>query len=416
MRIAFFVDAFPVISETFILNQITGLIDRGHTVDVFARSHRHDARVHADIERYGLMDRTRYLDAGGSRLERIAAAARLLCSPAWATRAGVAVLANVIRHHGKTPPFNTLSVIQIASRTLEVGAYDIIHCQYGTLGRTVLRLARIGVVRGRLVTSFRGHDITQRDKFSADFYADLFRGGDLFMPVSRSLEARLLEIGAPQQKIAVHHSGIDCGRFRFVERTCAKDAPMIVITVARLVEMKGVAYGIQGVAKLLQSGRRLTYHIVGGGPLRESLQQLIESLGVAEHVHLHGPKSNDDVLAMFDSAHVMLAPSVTAANGEAEGIPNAVKEAMAKGMPVVATRHSGIPELVDDSVTGYLVPERDAAALAQRLDFLYANRELWPAMGRAARIKVETEFDKNALNDELVRLYATVATRPAVGT
>ncbi len=80
MRIAFFVDAFPVISETFILNQITGLIDRGHSVDVFARNHRHDARVHADIERYGLLDRTRYLDAGGSRLQRIAAAARLLCS------------------------------------------------------------------------------------------------------------------------------------------------------------------------------------------------------------------------------------------------------------------------------------------------------------------------------------------------
>ncbi len=112
----------------------------------------------------------------------------------------------------------------------------------------------------------------------------------------------------------------------------------------------------------------------------------------------------------------MLAPSVTAANGEAEGIPNAVKEAMAMGMPVVATRHSGIPELVDDSITGYLVPERDAAGLAQRLDLLYAHRELWTAMGRAARIKVETEFDKNALNDELVRLYAAVvAARPARG-
>ena len=211
--IAFFVDAFPVISETFILNQITGLIDRGHTVDVFARGHRHDAGVHADIDRYGLLDRTQYLDQKGNRLQRIATVVRLLCSARWFTRSGLELLSNIVRHHGKTPPFNTLSLLQIASRERNTGPYDVIHCQYGTLGRAVVQLKRIGVIHGRLVTSFRGHDITQRDKFSADFYAELFRDGDLFMPVSHSLETRLLEIGAPQRKIVVHHSGIDCSRF-----------------------------------------------------------------------------------------------------------------------------------------------------------------------------------------------------------
>ena len=147
------------------------------------------------------------------------------------------------------------------------------------------------------------------------------------------------------------------------------------------------------------------YHVIGDGPLHDELRGLIERLGITAHVQLHGAKSNDDVLLLLDSADVLLAPSVTATNGEAEGIPNAVKEAMATGLPVIATRHSGIPELVEDGVSGYLVPERDAAALAERLTYLNEHSELWRDMGRRGREKIEREFDTRSLNDTLVKLY-----------
>lgn len=409
MRIAFFVDAFPVVSETFILNQITGLIDRGHTVDIFARGRRRDDRVHADISKYRLLEHTVYLDSPGTHPQRVLAALRLLLAAPWFTAAGLKVLVSLIRHYGRTAPFNTLSVLRIASRELFSDRYDIIHCQYGTLGRAVLTLTRMGVIHGALVTSFRGHDITQRDKLKPGFYDELFREGQLFLPVSRSLESQLLALGAPREKTTVHHSGIDCSRFPFRARSRGDGEPMVIVTVARLVEMKGVGYGIEAVAALLNAGEKVVYHVVGDGPLRDELRGLVQRLGVGDHVHLHGSKSNDDVLAFLDAGHVLLAPSVTAANGETEGIPNAVKEAMATGMPVVATCHSGIPELVEDGVSGFLVPERNAVALSERLAYLAQHVDVWSAMGRAGRAQIEAKFDRQSLNDELVRLYTAVA-------
>ena len=408
MRVAFFVDAFPSVTETFILNQITGLIDRGHEVDIFARGMDGDDCVHPDVRRYRLLDRTYYPEASGRKFERLFKALTLLSSPAWLRPSAITLLVRLVAKRGAIVPFNTFGLLLLASREQRRGRYDIVHCQYGTLGRAVLGVRRIGAIHGALVTSFRGHDISQHHTLQPGFYAELFREGELFLPVSRSLEERLVALGCPQEKIALLHSGIDLSAFRFRERTRDEGGTTIIITVARLVEMKGVAFGIEAVAKLLQAGHRIAYHIVGGGPLHASLRVLIQNLGVQEYVHVHGAKPHDDVLRLLDTAHLMLAPSVTAANGEVEGIPNALKEAMAMGLPVVATRHGGIPELVEDGLSGHLAAERDADALADQLSGLLVHPERWAAMGRAGRARIEAVFDRNALNDELVRRYALV--------
>jgi len=147
--------------------------------------------------------------------------------------------------------------------------------------------------------------------------------------------------------------------------------------------------------------------VVGEGALRGELERLIGELGVGAHVRLLGWRSHDEVIRLCGSAHLMVAPSVTAANGDQEGIPNAVKEAMALGLPVVATRHSGIPELVEDGVSGLLVPERDVDALADRLAYLIDHGDAWATMARAGRAVVEADFDIEKLNDSLERLYLT---------
>jgi colanic acid/amylovoran biosynthesis glycosyltransferase len=109
---------------------------------------------------------------------------------------------------------------------------------------------------------------------------------------------------------------------------------------------------------------------------------------------------------------VLLAPSVTAADGDEEGIPNSVKEAMATGLPLVSTNHGGIPELVEDGVSGYLVPQRDIEAMADRLRQLIDHPQAWVAMGLAARARVMAEFDTDKLNDELERLYGALIGKP----
>ena len=408
MRIAFFVPIFPVTSETFILRQITGMIDRGHEVDIYARARAKEQPVQAAVDRYGLLARTRFADAVPERRARraIGAARLLMASQGW-RRPGVVLRALDVRRYGRAAA--SLSLLYAALPLVRRQPYGVLHCQFGPEGPPVLALRQIGALTGKLVTSFRGYDAPPRPTPDCPGpYGELFKEGDLFLPVSASLAARLVDAGCDPRKIQVLHSGIDLGQLAFAERQPPGEGePLRVVTIARLVEKKGVAYAIRAVARLREAGRRVTYTVVGEGALRGELERLIGELGVGAHVRLLGWRSHDEVIRLCGSAHLMVAPSVTAANGDQEGIPNAVKEAMALGLPVVATRHSGIPELVEDGVSGLLVPERDVDALADRLAYLIDHGDAWATMARAGRAVVEADFDIEKLNDSLERLYLT---------
>lgn len=404
LRIAMFVGPFPVLSETFILNQITGLIDRGHDVDIIALRPRKYAQVHSVIDDYGLLDRTYYIRSSKTRWRVLQALEILAKTPAWLSPRGVSLASRLSRTRRLAVRLDWLGRLRVAAREFDGGRYDVIHCQYGNLGAMVAPMIRAGAIHGRFVTSFRGHDVTQ-GAFDAAYYHQLFELADSVLPVSRSLAERLLQLGCPEEKITVLHSGIDPTRFVHRERRPTPGDRVAIVTVARLVEMKGVEFGIRAVAQLIEAGRPVVYDIVGDGPLRSRLEALIDELGVGGSVRLHGWMAHEQLIGLLDAGQIFLAPSVTATNGETEGIPNSVKEAMALGLPVVATVHSGIPELVEHGVSGYLVPERDVDALAEMLALLCDSGDRWVAMARAGRARIEAEFDARRLNDTLVGLY-----------
>jgi colanic acid/amylovoran biosynthesis glycosyltransferase len=292
----------------------------------------------------------------------------------------------------------------------------VIHAQFGTYGPLALQLIETGVLRGELVTSFRGYDATKYLQANPHAYAALFRKGKLFLPVSHALAKRIVEAGCESDRIHVHHSGIECKRFQYLERKRASSEAMNIVMIGRLVEKKGIGYGIQAIARVIASGRALSCTIIGEGPLREELERLIRELGIGAQVRMVGPKSHDEVILFLAQSHVLIAPSVTAADGDEEGIPNTLKEAMAMGLPVISTVHAGIPELVKDGVSGFLVPEHDVEALADRLMRLVDHPETWVAMGRAGRQQIEAEFDTDRLNDELLVLYKGMLETPNLRT
>jgi colanic acid/amylovoran biosynthesis glycosyltransferase len=182
------------------------------------------------------------------------------------------------------------------------------------------------------------------------------------------------------------------------------------VTIARLVEKKGVEYGIRAVAKLVRAKLSIEYHVIGDGPLREDLRQLIQELDANDTVKLLGWKQQQEVVEILNNAHIMLAPSVTSQDGDQEGIPVSLMEAMARGLPIVSTQHSGIPELIENGVSGFLVPEQDVDALAEKLGYLIEHPEVWPEMGRAGRVYVEKHYDINKLNNQLVEIYQKLLT------
>lgn len=282
--------------------------------------------------------------------------------------------------------------------------YDICYCAFAQDARRSLKIRRLGVLGGKLVVALRGSDITRYIAHRGErVYAKLFRKGDLFLPVCEAFARQLVLLGCPPSRIVVHHTGINLKRFPFRPPRPEGDTTLRLVTIGRLVEKKGIEYALHAVRQLDDAGLDISYVIVGDGPLKPKLEHQIEKLGLVGRVHLVGAQSHAEVQQALDRAHVLIAPSVTATDGDQEGIPNVLREGMAVGVPVIGSYHSGIPELIEDGVSGYLVPERDPAAIARVVRHLASHADQWLPIARAARARVE-EDDIEKLNDRLVGL------------
>lgn len=406
MNIAVVVSVFPSLSETFILSQITGLLELGHQVDIYASLRGDEAVVHPDIERYRLRARTRYVGAYNvveGRGRRLARAAAILLRHLPRRPRYVWRWMTTLRSHGIYQGLNTLFTVA----PFWDADYDIIHCQFGPVGRKWLFLKRL--TRAKYVCAFRGYDLSSYLKVEGPAaYRELFRAGDLFLPVCEAFRRRLEALGCARERILVHHSGIDLARFAPARRERRPGQPVRILTVARLVEKKGLEDAIRAVGRVIARHLDAHYTIVGSGLLEPRLRSLIHELALERHIVLHGPAPRDAVAALMQEADIYLLPSMTAGSGDQEGIPGSLMEAHASGMPVVSTRHSGIPELVLEGRSGYLVPERDVAGLAERLCTLIERPELRSAFGAEGRRIVEQRFDVKALTRQLVQTYADV--------
>jgi glycosyltransferase involved in cell wall biosynthesis len=179
--------------------------------------------------------------------------------------------------------------------------------------------------------------------------------------------------------------------------------PGLVLHVGRLVEKKGTKILIEAMAGVADA----TLVIIGEGPLRATLER--EARETGDRVRFLGALRSDEVANWMRRASVLAAPSVTAADGDAEGLPNVVVEAAASGLPVVGTNHSGIPEAIEDGVSGFLVPENDASMLAARLRDVLGSESHRSQMSLAARRLAERKFSRQLLTARLESIYDTVA-------
>ena len=377
MKIAFIVSGFPKLSETFILNQIVGLIERGHEVDIYAETPpTNENKIHPDIKKYYLLDKTLYFGHSSNKILSGLNATKLSLLNFYKNPTAILSSWNYYKYD-KHRLFSKFLLPHMVVPFLKRKEYDIINCHFGYNGLKALYLRKIGILKGKIVTTFHGIDITNYiDSFGKDVYKQLFEAGDLFLPVSELWKKRLIELGCNPEKVIVHHMGIDCQEFMFQPRRINIDSQINIVTVARLVEKKGIEYAIRSVAKLTNKYQNLQYTIVGDGDLKESLQKLSLELNLEGIVTFLGWKDRQEVIRILSKADIMLAPSVTSKNGDMEGIPVGLMEAMAMGLPVISTYHSGISELITDGVSGFLVPEKDVDTLATKLTYLIEHPEV----------------------------------------
>lgn len=281
---------------------------------------------------------------------------------------------------------------------------------FGPAGVTAAKLRELGVLDGKIATVFHGIDVSHREVLTryTPEYQQLFRRGDLMLPISELWAERLKAMGCPQEKIAVSRMGVDMEKFS-LRPLKQPGTPLEIISVARLTEKKGLHVAIEACRLLKGRGVDFRYNILGTGPWERRLHTLIEQYGLEDCVFMPGFKPSHEVKAMLDDADLFLLPSVTGVDGDMEGIPVALMEAMAVGIPVVSTIHSGIPELIDAEQSGWLVPENDAHALADKLQaFADIDEQTLRPMLSRAREKVETEFNQQRIYRELAGLLQTL--------
>ncbi|MGN3783805.1 UNVERIFIED_CONTAM: colanic acid biosynthesis glycosyltransferase WcaL [Escherichia coli] len=402
MKVGFFLLKFPLSSETFVLNQITAFIDMGFEVEIVALQKGDTENTHAAWTKYNLAARTRWLqDEPTGKVAKLRHRASQTLRGIHRKNTWQAL--NLKRYGAES---RNLILSAICGQVVAPLHADVFIAHFGPAGVTAAKLRELGVIRGKIATIFHGIDISSREVLNhyTPEYQQLFRRGDLMLPISDLWAGRLQKMGCPREKIAVSRMGVDMTRFS-PRPVKAPATPLEIISVARLTEKKGLHVAIEACRQLKEQGMAFRYRILGIGPWERRLRTLIEQYQLEDVVDMPGFKPSHEVKEMLDDADVFLLPSVTGADGDMEGIPVALMEAMAVGIPVVSTLHSGIPELVEADKSGWLVPENDARALAQRLATFSQldTDELAPVVERA-REKVEHDFNQQVINRELASL------------
>ncbi|HID97924.1 MAG TPA: colanic acid biosynthesis glycosyltransferase WcaL [Thermodesulfobacteriaceae bacterium] len=397
MKIAFITSVFPKLSETFILNQITGLIDRGHSVEIFANRAPDEDLVHRDVEKYNLLDRVHYIKIP------VGGAARYKNLPALLRR-------TTISHSSML--LNSLNVFKYKRQALSLymfyraayfcGDFDIFHCHFGQNGNLGASLKELGA-KAALVTTFHGCDIRLGQDKGGEIYRKLFRYGDCFLSISDYNYDNLVNFGLDPEKITYLPVGINMDRFSGCTpgKVPEGDSPIKIVTVGRLVEEKGLRHGIQAVKKVLTQfpDREIEYLIAGEGPLKNELKELAERLGLTKNIQFLGPLCQEEVVNLLNQGHIFFLPSI------AEALPVCLMEAQAAFLPVVATDVGSVRQLVLDDRTGFIAEPENADDMALKMGLLLDMPERWAQMGEAGRQHIADNYDIDKLNDRLVQIY-----------
>jgi colanic acid/amylovoran biosynthesis glycosyltransferase len=308
---------------------------------------------------------------------------------------------------------------------LRTDPFSLVHGHFGTGSLYAVPFA----LRHRLplVVTFHGYDVPLLRSPArwhpkhwpyALLSPQLLRTMTLGLCASEELHSLLVEFGVPADKLVIYRLGVDLARYECATRASATppmhDAPCgeksvadgpTVVMIGRLVEKKGFEYGIRAFAAVHPAHPRARLQVIGSGELQGKLRRLVAALDIESYVEFTGALPHQQVAEHLRRASILMAPSVTALDGNRESGVLVVKEASASGIPCIGTYHGGIHEIIEDGVAGLLVPERSVHALSRALDTLLTDPELRVRMGKAARAHMERDYDIRARVQELELLY-----------
>jgi glycosyltransferase involved in cell wall biosynthesis len=426
MKIAYLVKTFPKLSETFVLNEILELERQGVELHIFSLRQPTETKVHpgvAEVRAPVTYVRSWYtsLPPAPERVpfERLGYKVQMaeerrylfLHHPIWFIRTWLLQARNNLGKRylyqalqGKCAMRKRFFYQALAlARELRRGGFTHIHAHFANEPASVAELAhRLAGCSFSFTAHAKDIYLTDREELARKIAAAQF------VVTCTGFNQNYLKEIAGRTPIHLSYHGVDLSRFSCEAENCRVRPPAtpIILSVGRFCEKKGFTYLIQACHRLKQKGRPFVCRIVGYGPLQKQLEELIETLALQDSVLLVGKMTQDKLVQEYRQANLFVLPCLVADDGDRDGIPNVLVEAMAMGMPVVSTSVSGIVELVDHRENGLLAPEKDLDALTAAIETLLDDPGLRERLGADGRQKVMAKFRLDRNTTKLRFLFA----------
>jgi colanic acid/amylovoran biosynthesis glycosyltransferase len=294
--------------------------------------------------------------------------------------------------------------------------FEIVHCQYGNNGLIAAWLKELGLLKGKIITTFHGYDAHPNDPNFKIYYLNLsvrtwipllLRHSDLMTVNTPYLFEQLLKLGADPKRIELMPMGVDTSFF--VPKQYPREMDKVrLISVGRLIKLKSFNLGIQAVENLIKEGIDLEYFIIGDGDERDNLHRLIEQLHLNKHVKMLGYKPQSEIKKWMQKSDIFLMTSTYDETGRRETQGVVTADAQACGLPVVAFRSGGVPYTIEEGATGFLAEEKNVSEFTEHLRRLCMDNGLRKKMGQNARKFIKDNFSLSKLAHKQYSLYEKV--------
>ena len=316
MKVAFVVERFPVVSETFIINQVADLLNRGIQVHIFSFNRGDTENVSQRFYAYNLAERVTYLSLPAGRLTTYCL---LLFKVLSMSLTHPLALRRIFRYRREHPHFWLTRLIFWAEPFVRT-PIDLAHCHFGPAANQFLIIREMLAISPKFITTFYGYDasLTFRQQ-PRDYYAELQRECSLFFVMSDDMRRRLIEHGFDERKIRVLPVSIDVSSYPYAERVHRAGEMIKIISVGRFIEKKGFDDLLRAMDIVKQRSKQpFKCYIIGDGALRDDLVSLATELHLKEDVEFKGTMRIEDIITWLRDAHLFVQPSKTSRNGDME--------------------------------------------------------------------------------------------------
>src|SRR5262245_58744079 len=411
-RVGFVVKRYPRYSETFVVREILAHEQAGLAIDIFSMRPTDDGHFQDLIARVRARVHYLYMPAEGLLPEPLAGAT-LTASHFWKAIVGAsAELPGLLTRLGELRDAEARDIYQALQLAREVRRKNLrhLHAPFASDAATVTRLASRLTGVPYSVTA-RAKDIFHENVEHDDLCRKLQEAAGVITISDYHLDYLRATFGPLAARVQRIYNGLDLDEFAY---RSPRDRPPVIVAIGRLVEKKGFADLIDACALLAGRGRSFSCQVFGSGPLKNDLKAQVERLGLRGRVEFMGPQPQGEIIKAIHNAAALAMPCVIGQDGDRDGLPNVIQEALALGTPVVSTDVTGIPEVVRDGETGLQVPQHDPPALAHALERLLRDGDLRVRLATAARRLMEAEFDIRRNTERRRAIFRAAARREAV--